>query len=75
MSALLYLPTCLIISLTAKSTSSTASRDVFVHVTVAVQFSVFPDKVYQAYYSLTDATPQITADQSLDDLIANFERE
>jgi len=40
----------------------TKTRDnVFVHVTVAVQFSVFPDKVYQAYYSLTDATPQITA--------------
>jgi regulator of protease activity HflC (stomatin/prohibitin superfamily) len=40
----------------------TKTRDnVFVHVTVAVQFSVFPDKVYQAFYSLTDATPQITA--------------
>lgn len=40
----------------------TKTRDnVFVHVTVAVQFSVFPDKVYQAYYSLTDATQQITA--------------
>lgn len=40
----------------------TKTRDnVFVHVTVAVQFSVFADKVYQAYYSLTDASQQITA--------------
>jgi len=40
----------------------TKTRDnVFVHVTVAVQFSVFPEKVYEAYYSLTDATHQITA--------------
>ena len=40
----------------------TKTRDnVFVHVTVAVQFSVFTEKVYAAYYSLTDATQQITA--------------
>ncbi len=40
----------------------TKTRDnVFVHVTVAVQFAVMTDKIYQAYYSLNDPAEQITA--------------
>ncbi|HUO03894.1 MAG TPA: SPFH domain-containing protein [Candidatus Binataceae bacterium] len=40
----------------------TKTKDnVFLHVSVAVQFSVSPDKVYQAYYSLQDPSNQITA--------------
>ncbi len=35
--------------------------NVFVKVTVAVQFAVMADKIYQAYYSLSDPTEQITA--------------
>jgi regulator of protease activity HflC (stomatin/prohibitin superfamily) len=35
--------------------------NVFVHVVVAVQFHVLADKVYEAFYKLTDADTQITA--------------
>jgi regulator of protease activity HflC (stomatin/prohibitin superfamily) len=35
--------------------------NVFVHVVVAVQYHVLPDKVYEAFYKLTDATTQVTA--------------
>jgi regulator of protease activity HflC (stomatin/prohibitin superfamily) len=35
--------------------------NVFVHVIVAVQYHVLPDKVYEAFYKLSDATTQITA--------------
>jgi regulator of protease activity HflC (stomatin/prohibitin superfamily) len=40
----------------------TKTRDnVFVHVSVAVQYFVVPDKVYAAFYSLQDPESQITA--------------
>lgn len=35
--------------------------NVFVHVIVAVQYTVLPDKVYDAFYRLTDADTQIRA--------------
>jgi regulator of protease activity HflC (stomatin/prohibitin superfamily) len=35
--------------------------NVFVHVSVAVQFLVVPSKVYEAFYSLSDTEGQITA--------------
>ncbi len=35
--------------------------NVFVHVIVAVQYHVLPDKVYEAFYKLSDPTTQITA--------------
>jgi regulator of protease activity HflC (stomatin/prohibitin superfamily) len=35
--------------------------NVFVHVIVAVQYHVLPDKVYEAFYKLSDADTQITA--------------
>jgi len=35
--------------------------NVFVHTVVAVQFFVLPDKVYEAFYKLENATTQITA--------------
>src|SRR5262245_4394516 len=35
--------------------------NVFVHVIVAVQFHVLPEKVYEAFYKLTDADTQIRA--------------
>ena len=35
--------------------------NVFVHVIVAVQYHVLPDKVYDAYYRLANANTQITA--------------
>jgi regulator of protease activity HflC (stomatin/prohibitin superfamily) len=35
--------------------------NVFVHVVVAVQYHVLADKVYEAFYRLTDADTQITA--------------
>jgi regulator of protease activity HflC (stomatin/prohibitin superfamily) len=35
--------------------------NVFVHVIVAVQYHVLAEKVYEAFYKLTDATTQITA--------------
>jgi regulator of protease activity HflC (stomatin/prohibitin superfamily) len=35
--------------------------NVFVHVIVAVQYHVLPDKVYEAFYKLMDPTMQITA--------------
>jgi regulator of protease activity HflC (stomatin/prohibitin superfamily) len=35
--------------------------NVFVHVVVAVQFYVLPEKVYEAFYKLDNAAPQITA--------------
>ena len=35
--------------------------NVFVHVIVAVQYHVLADKVYEAFYKLSDATTQITA--------------
>src|SRR3954452_8648760 len=35
--------------------------NVFVHVIVAVQYHVLPEKVYEAYYRLANANQQITA--------------
>jgi regulator of protease activity HflC (stomatin/prohibitin superfamily) len=35
--------------------------DVFIHILTSVQYRILPDKIYQAYYTLDDASSQIQA--------------